>query len=148
MKAQAWTWKDVRLKQETTSRLQTDFEISLYETLTVLEPENVEALLSLGGLYAKCGRLEKGLEVDQRLIALAPREPTFYYNLACTHSLLGQIDPAFQALSRAVQLGYNKLDHLVEDPDLANLKKDSRYEGLLHELRELNAKNLSTDHHQ
>ena len=89
----------------------------------------------LGNLYSRNGQLEKGLEVDKKLIEIQPREPLYYYNLACTHSLLGHIDPAFQALSRAVQLGYDKVEHLIEDPDLANLKSDGRYDALLRKLQ-------------
>lgn len=135
MKRQTWTWKEARLPEELTHKLQADFEIGLYEAITQTEPKNVEALMILGDLYSRNGKLEKGLEVDKRLIEIQPGEPLYYYNLACTHSLLGHIDPAFQALSRAVQLGYNKVEHLIDDPDLANLKNDGRYESLLRQLQ-------------
>lgn len=136
MKRPSWTWKDARLPEETATKLQANFEIGLYEAITQVEPENVEVLMILGDLYSRNGQLDKGLEVDQKLVEIQPREPLYYYNLACTHSLLGHIDPAFQALFRAVQLGYNKLEQMIEDPDLANLKKDDRYEALLRELQD------------
>ncbi len=135
MKRQTWNWKEARLPEETLHKLQADFEIGLFEAVTATEPQNIEALMILGDLYSRNGLLEKGLEVDKKLIEIQPREPLYYYNLACTHSLLGHIDPAFQALSRAVQLGYDKLEHLIDDPDLANLKNDGRYDALLQKLQ-------------
>ncbi len=136
MKRQSWTWKDARLPEKTATKLQANFEMGLYEAITQVEPENVEVLMILGDLYSRNGELDKGLKIDQKLVEIQPKEPLYYYNLACTHSLLGHIDPAFQALFRAVQLGYNKLEQMIEDPDLANLKKDGRYETLLRELQD------------
>jgi tetratricopeptide (TPR) repeat protein len=134
MKRRTWTWKEARLPGDLTEKLQSRFEMSLFEAAAPVDPENTELLTALGDLYAKQGLLEKGLEVDQKLVQIEPREPTYHYNLACSHSLLGHIDPAFQALVRALQLGYDKLDHLKDDPDLANLKKDRRYESLVKDL--------------
>jgi len=135
MKRRVWTWKEVSLPRDASDKLETGFEIGLYEALLQSEPENVPILVQLGELYTRTGKIEKGLEVDQRLVQIEPREPIHHYNLACSHSLLGQIDPAFQALTRAVQLGYDKLEHLKDDPDLANLKKDGRYESLVRDLQ-------------
>ncbi|MFN3467825.1 MAG: TPR end-of-group domain-containing protein, partial [Candidatus Brocadiales bacterium] len=47
------------------------------------------------------------------------------------HSLLGHLDAAFNALERAVSLGYKDLGHLQRDRDLDNLRKDVRYQELL-----------------
>ena len=135
-------WKEARLPPETTKKLQAGFEIGLYEALIAGEPLNVDALTALGDVYSRNGQLEKGLEVDKRLVEIRPKEPLYHYNLACSHSLLGHIDPAFQALTRAFELGYDKLDHLTEDPDLANLKKDNRYEALLREISQHAPKQL------
>lgn len=134
-KPRTWTWKNARLSKQTAEKLQVGFEIGLFESILQSEPENVPALMQLGQLYAQTGRVNQGLEVDLRLVKLQPREPIHHYNLACAHSLLGHIDPAFQALTQAVQLGYNKLEHLRDDPDLANLKQDGRYEVLVRQLQ-------------
>lgn len=143
MKRRTWIWKEARLPQDTAKKLHASFELGLYEAFLQVEPENIEALAALGDLYTKAGQLEKGLEVDKRLVAMSPEEPLYHYNLACSHSLLGHIDPAFQALTQALQLGYNKLNHLIDDPDLANLKKDNRYEAILKQLENHGGKKLS-----
>lgn len=121
----------MQLESETAGRLRAAFERGLYEQAILSDPTNVETLLALGDIYSQEGLLDQGLRIDQRLVEIHPSEPVFHYNLACTHSLLGHIDPALQALSRALQLGYNKMEHLRTDPDLENLKKDRRYEEIL-----------------
>ncbi len=134
MKRRTWTWKDARLPAEVAAKLERRFQLNLYETVLASEPGNVEVLIALGDVYSRHGLLEKGLEVDKKLVEIQPREPAHHYNLACSHSLLGHLDPAFQALTRALQLGYDKIDHLRSDPDLENLKKDRRYESLVKDL--------------
>ena len=62
-----------------------------------------------------------------------PDDPCFYYNLACSHSLLGQIDEAIRILGHALELGYDNFKGLQDDPDLDNLREDPRYEDLLGE---------------
>ena len=44
--------------------------------------------------------------------------------------------PALAALSHAIELGYNKIEQILADPDLDNLKKDGRYQEIL---RQFNA---------
>lgn len=94
----------------------------------------VELLAHLGDLYSRLGMLQKGLEIDKALVRLRPDEPIFHYNLACSHSRLGHLDPAFAALKEAIRLGYHNFEHLRNDSDLENLKQDQRFEALLRQL--------------
>ena len=132
-----WTHKDVRLPADLCERLGQRFERGVFEAALSVEPDNVEALVALGAIYTKEGRFERGLEVDLRLVRMRPRESLFHYNLACSHSLLGHLDPAFAALQRAVQLGYDNSEHLEGDVDLANLRGDVRYTEILRRIRTL-----------
>ena len=88
-------------------------------------------LESLGNAYTRCGRIEDGLAVDRRLVAIIPKSPIAHYNLACSLSLLGKIDEAIESLEHAVRLGYNDFDYLEHDPDLANVRRDGRYRSLI-----------------
>ena len=131
MKRSGWKWKEVKLPDDLQAKLASDFERDFLEAAQAADPSNVDILISLADIYAKAGLHEEGLKIDQRLVEIQPKEPKFHYNLACAHSLLGHIDPALQALTRALQLGYTKVEHLRDDPDLENLKKDRRYEEIL-----------------
>jgi tetratricopeptide (TPR) repeat protein len=56
---------------------------------------------------------------------------TTYYNLACLHSLKGEIDPAFQWLEKAFVAGYTNFKWANLDGDLMNLRKDPRYKAMV-----------------
>lgn len=111
-----------------------DFEIKFYEDLIRGKPDYVDALRPLADAYTRGGSFRKGLEIDQRLAKLCPDDQTVFYNLACSYCLVGDIDSALSALGRAIQLGYADRDHLRRDPDLAALRRDPRFHGVLKSL--------------
>ena len=110
------------------------FELHFLEEVLSRDPCNEDALMILGHAYTRRGEYQKGLAVDQRLVRLRPADPTAYYNLACSHSLLRQVDDAFAALERAAALGYRDVAQLSEDPDLGNVRKDARFRRLVSRL--------------
>ncbi len=112
-----------------------EFEIRFFEGVTQRDPDFIDALQILGDAYTKTGQWEKGLTIDKRLARLCPNNPLVFYNLACSYSLMSHLDEAFAALNRAVRLGYNDAKWMVKDPDLENLRKDSRFEALKRELQ-------------
>lgn len=112
-----------------------NFEIKFYEKVLKESPDFVEALLVLGDLYTRTGFYEKGLRIDQRLTKLRPKEAIVFYNLACSQSLLNNLDAAWESLGRAVDLGYNDWQFMSKDPDLEKLRKDERFQGLLESLK-------------
>ena len=66
-----------------------------------------------------------------------PREYTDQaaYNAARVYARLGDTEQALTWLTRALDLGYDKIDYLSLDPSLVNLKKDPRFLKLLEERR-------------
>jgi len=149
MNTTQWSWKDIELAEETTETLHLDslsleFEAAILET--ALEKVDWKAsdspgytkkelglLVSLGHLYSRLKKHRKGLGIDQILVNLCPDDPFFYYNLACSHSLLDEIDDALLALACAIELGYDNFKLLQGDNDLNNLRNDPRYQDLLEE---------------
>ena len=117
-----------------------DFEIGFYEEVLKGKPDFMEALQALGNAYTARGFYQKGLEVDMKLVGLWPAEPVAHYNLACSYSLLEDIEAAFKALTRAIDLGYGDLFHMAKDPDLENLRQDKRFLHLIIELRKKKAR--------
>jgi tetratricopeptide (TPR) repeat protein len=112
-----------------------EFEIRFFEGVTRRDPDFIDALQILGDAYTKAGRWEKGLKVDKRLARLCPDNPLVFYNLACSYSLMSHLDEAFAALRKAVHLGYRDTKWMTKDPDLENLRKDSRFEALKRQLQ-------------
>ena len=53
------------------------------------------------------------------------------YNLACAQARLGQVDEALGSLSDSIDRGFAARDDLLHDPDLAPLRGDPRFSGLL-----------------
>ncbi len=49
---------------------------------------------------------------------LTPEDAIAWYNLACSYTVMGMIDPGFFALERALELGYDYARRLHRDPDL------------------------------
>ena len=126
------------LTQETRTRLANcgeEFLVAFYTAATRRHPENLEALSELGHALTRLGRIAEGLEADERLVQLAPQNATVHYNHACSLALLERVDEAFAALRRAVALGYDDLQHLLGDEDLAGLRNDERFEALVARLR-------------
>lgn len=112
-----------------------DVEISFIEGVVRRDPEYVEALQILGDDYTKRGKLEEGLKVDEQLARLRPQDPTVLYNLACSHSLTGQVEEALAALQRAIAAGYDDFKWMSQDPDLNALRQHPLFEQLRAKLK-------------
>lgn len=104
-----------------------DYEISFYKGILDKSPEFIEALSALGDLYTKKGLYEEGLKIDLRLSVLRPDDPIVLYNLACSYSLLNNIDVALMNIKKAIKRGYSDIHHMEQDQDLDNLRKDARF---------------------
>lgn len=112
-----------------------EFIIWFFEGILEQNPNYVDCLTYLGNAYTLQGMYEKGLLVDEKLCRLKPDDPLTHYNLACSYALLKNNNAAFEALERAITLGYKDVCHLENDEDLAHLKKDNRYQQLIEKLK-------------
>lgn len=111
-----------------------EFQIKLYETAVSVGQNDISLLAELAELYTRTGQYEKGLEVDEILVKREPENSIFHYNLACSLSLLKQIDLAYAVLHRALNLGFIDYKLLLEDRDLENLRLDDRWTDILERL--------------
>ena len=119
------------------SRKRLNFEIRFYKQLIQVAPNFVEALSCLGELYTKKGYFKEGLEVDLRLKELKPYDPVVYYNLACSYSILGEIDKSLTCLKHAVFLGYQDISCINKDKDLANVRKTIDFKEFIKKIKEV-----------
>jgi predicted Zn-dependent protease len=106
-------------------------ELGFLQKISRRLPEDLEILQALADLYTKTGKYQEGLEIDQRLSQQLPNDDLVWYNLGCSYALTNHPDEAFEALTRAVDLGYGDYDWMKTDPDLNNLHADPRFESLL-----------------
>ncbi len=106
-------------------------ELSFLEKVSERLPEDIEILQALADLYTKTGKYQEGLNIDEKLSHQLPNDDLVWYNLGCSYSLTNQADAAFEALTKAVELGYSDYDWMKTDPDLNSLHVDPRFESLL-----------------
>jgi tetratricopeptide (TPR) repeat protein len=117
-----------------------DVKIQFMEGIVRRDPEYIEALQLLGDHYTQRGRFEQGLKVDEQLSRLEPRNPLVFYNLACSYSLIGEVDMAASALDKALALGYRDFKWLAKDPDLKTLRKHPLFRDIEAKIRKMNVK--------
>ena len=117
-----------------------DIKIQFMEGIVRRDPEYIEALQLLGDHYTQRGRYDQGLKVDEQLSRLEPRNPLVFYNLACSYSLIGEVDAAASALEKALALGYRDFKWLAKDPDLRTLRKHPLFREIEAKIRKMNVK--------
>jgi tetratricopeptide (TPR) repeat protein len=106
-------------------------ELGFLEKIHARLPEDLEVLQALAELYTKTGQYEKGLAIDLQVSQLLPNDDIVWYNLGCSYALTHHGDEAFEALTKAIDLGYGDYDWMKTDPDLKSLNSDPRFESLL-----------------
>lgn len=106
------------------------FDLAIAREHARARPDDPEALAALAEAAAEAGELDAALAADLALTTCAPTRPDYAYNLACTYGRLARLDEAFEALGRAIDLGWRDGAHMDEDADLAWLRADPRWSAL------------------
>lgn len=109
------------------------FEISFLEDILRRDENDPRAVEVLATLYTEAGFYDKGLALDRKHIRLEPLNPSAYYNCACSLSLTGAVDEAFEKLETSLRLGFDGTEWMMEDPDLETVRKDARWKKMLAE---------------
>jgi tetratricopeptide (TPR) repeat protein len=116
---------------------QLDFELDFFGGILERYPDYVDVLRVQGNNLTLKGRYAEGLLLDRRLVQLRPEDALAHYNLACSLALLKKVDPALNALRRAIELGYRDFRYMREDRDLDTIRHDPRFRQLLRECEKL-----------
>ncbi|MFG0242065.1 MAG: TPR end-of-group domain-containing protein [Phycisphaerales bacterium JB054] len=95
------------------------------------EPGNGMAHLQLGWAQLRTGRTEDALRTFARQAELDFMPGIASYNVACCHAILGDETRAIAAIEKAMEYGFDDVEFMREDPDLANLHGDARFAALL-----------------
>jgi len=111
-----------------------DFEIDFYERILSRDPSYAEVLVNPRRLIRPQRMSPPRLAGRSQARATASANATVYYNLACSHALLSHMTEALSALEVAIDLGYDDLDHLLSDPDLAAIRRHVGFRRVLAKL--------------
>jgi len=101
-------------------------------------PDSVEVLVALARVLMDLGRNEESLAVHRRLAALIPRNPIIHYNLACSQAICQLPEEATASLHTAIEFGYDDVEFMQRDDDLASLRGTPAFEALAGELTHRN----------
>jgi adenylate cyclase len=96
-----------------------------------LEPENLRAHYLAPSVLHQAGRIDDARRLAARALAIGPDDWSALYNVACFHSVIGEHERALDLLERVVQAGGGYRVWLENDPDLAGLHGEPRFQALL-----------------
>ena len=97
-----------------------------------IHPENPRPAYLGAGALVGIGETERAREWVSRALAIDPDDVLTQYNVACVHSLLGEIEPAFELLERLLPHANHETKAWIKhDSDLDPLRSHSRYQKIL-----------------
>ena len=99
-----------------------------FEQYLRTNPRSGRAWWSIGRVRLAAGEDREAVHAFTRALSLGYRRGTTAYDLACAHARLKERDAAFARLFEAIDLGAATADHVEEDEDLWNLRRDPRFE--------------------
>ena len=90
-------------------------------------PARVEAALGLGWCLKRLGRLDDAITALERGRTVSPQQPILLYNLACYHSLAGNVPAAIENLTQAIALDARYRDLTGSERDFDPIRADPRF---------------------
>ena len=120
--------------EQTVGDLALDFEFNFYVSLYKKLPNDKRLISILAELYTRHGEIEKGLELDRKLVEIDESNATAHYNLACSLSLFENFEEAICALRKSISLGYCDFNWMLEDQDLQALRTTEYFTQLKRDL--------------
>ena len=103
--------------------------LKLVETYPAADVD-AEVFVALQVAFIMDGRYEDARRVGEAGNKVADH-PMIAYNLACTHALMGDADQALSWLKIAMEGGYNDVEHILKDDDLASIRDTEEFRDML-----------------
>lgn len=95
-------------------------------------PDRLEAWLGLGWCLKRLGRLDEAIGMLERGREASPRQAIVLYNLACYHSLAGDVPTAIERLTQAIALDDRFRDLTGSERDFDPIRSDPRFQAATH----------------
>lgn len=108
--------------------------LAIYRELVAANAADAEAWLNLGTLALTAKQYPDAIRALTRAADAPAQRTNALYDLACAYAVTGERDRAFDAIERAVKNGFTQKAFLANDPDLASLRDDARFQRLLDSL--------------
>lgn len=93
-------------------------------------PRYVPAYFHMGITFVNTKEYQRSIQAFERVISLDPSESAAYYNIACCHSLMGQVEEANLWLEKALDHGFHDYAHMDSDHDLDGIRSSAGYQAL------------------
>ena len=104
----------------------------LLKELVKEAPKNDLVWFQYGYALHASGELDEAIKAHKKTVSLKKRmAPIAQYNLGCAYSLKKDVDKAFEALTKAVDMGYADIEQFESDDDLRAIRDDDRYDELI-----------------
>ena len=102
--------------------------VTLCRSALKLDPENELAAFRLGFALHLNGEIDEAIKWHQRSSNTEQYRTLGNYNLACAYSIKNEPELAFEYLDNAVDAGFFSVEHMENDADLDNIRKDPRFQ--------------------
>ena len=86
-------------------------------------------------------QFDQSIHAFENSIKSEEKSGTARYNIACAYSLKGDTRSGMASLDRAIDHGFSNEEKLMNDPDIANLRKEPGFAALVKKSEELELKN-------
>jgi len=101
-----------------------------YDALTKSSPGSAQAWMRLGIARHELGEFARAIEAfgqAEQLFPPGPMRAGASFRRSRAHARANELVPAFEALDRALKCGFENLQAIQGDPDLAALRADPRF---------------------
>ena len=106
-------------------------KISIYDEILEAQPNDVEALTYKADVLLDMDEIKWALSLTNEAIEQDNQYSFAYWQRACAHASLGNLDEALDDLQRALELSPSFSEELQSETFLAPLREDKRFKALL-----------------
>ena len=103
----------------------------LYVTILKIDPKFVTAMNNLGVIYMSQNKYENAQQLFRNAISINTNYVDPYYNLACIHTLSGDMAKGLDYLKKAIALKKDVKNWAKNDKDLDKLRYSSEFAELM-----------------
>lgn len=108
-----------------------DYALASFRSLVEKNPNDAAAWLGMGRTLHEMKRYEEALAAHRKAATSPAQRATALFNMACEYALLGRPAEAIEAAEGAVKAGFRTKWFYENEPDLASVRGDARFQTLL-----------------